>query len=77
MIYYSYCFQFDILYTSLFFLSVIMKKVQVGCNTISQGREALVGSPFLCERAPHATKPPRPEVAIHNVENIIFKSKPE
>jgi hypothetical protein len=54
-----------------------MKKVQVGCNTISQGREALVGSPFLCERAPHATKPPRPEVAIHNVENIIFKSKPE
>ena len=51
---------------------VTIKKIEVGCNTISQGREALVGSQFLFERAPHATKPPKPEVAIHNVVNIIL-----
>jgi len=28
--------------------------------TVSQGREAFVGSLFLCERARHATKPPNP-----------------
>ena len=56
---------------------VTMKKIEVGCNTISQGREALEGSPFLWERDPHAMKPPKPEVVIHNVENIIFKSNPE
>ena len=28
--------------------------------TISQGREAFVGSLFLCERALQATKPPNP-----------------
>jgi hypothetical protein len=38
--------------------------------TISQGREALVGSLFLCESALHATKPPKPTPKI--VELILY-----
>lgn len=34
--------------------------------TISQGREAFVGSSFLCESARHATKPPKPAPKIRN-----------
>lgn len=46
-----------------------MKKKKEGKNessryirnlTVSQGREALVGSLFLCESALQATKPPKP-----------------
>lgn len=35
--------------------------------TLSQGREAFVGSLFLCESALHATKPPKPAAMIVKV----------
>jgi len=35
---------------------------------MSQGREAFVGSLFLCERALQATKPPNP--ALHKVKTL-------
>jgi len=35
---------------------------------MSQGREAFVGSLFLCERALQATKPPNP--ALHMVKTL-------
>lgn len=31
---------------------------------MSQGLEALVGSLFLCDRAPHAAKPPKPALKL-------------
>lgn len=36
------------------------KKKKEADITISQGREALVGSLFLCESVLQATKPPKP-----------------
>lgn len=35
--------------------------------TLSHGREALVGSLFLCESALHATKPPKPTAIIYGL----------
>lgn len=39
--------------------------------TISQGREALVGSLFLCESALHATKPPNPAPRVKSTNKQI------
>jgi hypothetical protein len=51
--------------------NVIKKRIWISMNiTISQGREALVGSLFLCESALHATKPPKPTPKI--VELILY-----
>lgn len=43
--------------------------------TVSQGREALVGSLFLCESALHATKPPNPTVSIDGLTLDLCQDK--
>jgi hypothetical protein len=43
--------------------------------TISQGREALVGSLLLCESALHATKPPKPTSIIVGLISDVCQDK--